>query len=185
MHLSKSLKLVKTITTKETQYQPYDPSKPLKLGESIVTEEVNYRTLFAGQFFPELECPDVFKDDLDAYLKPKLISRLAYREPRGLNHSYAQATCATQVGCIDIPKLDFAKMATTVMIKAALSESRLVWVPMSELKGQWVLQREWDEYKKRITQDARVKKAARKWIEAKEIAEFTAHHFAYDLKPGV
>ncbi len=175
VHLSKTLKLVKTITTAETQYQPYDPSKPLKLGEMIVTEEVHYRTLLAGQFFPELECPDLFKDDTDANLKPKLVSRIAYREPRGLNASYAQATCRTPVGCIDMPKLDFAKMATTAMIKAALSESRLIWVPMSELKGQWVLQRAWDEYKKRVTQDTRDKKSIRKWIEAKEIAEFSAH----------
>jgi hypothetical protein len=175
VHLFKTIKLVKQISNAAVKYSPYDPSVPLKPGESLVTEKVNYRTLGPGQSFPGIDSPDLFKHITDSNLKGKLVSRLTYSEPRGLNLSYCQATCKTAVGCIDIPKLDFAKLATEAMVKAAISESRLVCVPMSELKNQWMLQREWTEFKKRVSQETRDKVAARKWVEEQGLADFSAH----------
>ena len=177
---SGSVRLIKTISvirqnpnSKKKQFVCYTPQVPLTNDQTLVQQQAEYVTRHRGEFFPDLDNPDMYHEE-DMNVKQKVITRLTYNEPRGLNRAYATVSCKAPVVIIDMPKLDFAKLASLSMISTAIEESKGIKLPMIELQKQWILQNEWDAYKKRVMEETTYKRDAERKLVNEGLMEYSA-----------
>lgn len=144
---SKTLSVIKT--TDGSKYLHHDPSTPLRKNQILSYFNVSYASCRNGQQFPEPDDPYLYDYEDDLTIKQKLLNRLTYLEPRGLNLSFSTIKCKTPAVCMDMNTLDFVKIATPAMIQKALMNSVKFRVSDQELTKQLILQHEWDLYRKK------------------------------------
>jgi hypothetical protein len=132
-----------------SKYFPYNESIKLKKFQRIEDQMIDYSTLVPGDFFPEIpnaeqliQMPHSQKTDLIAYL--------SYNEPRGLVRSFGAAECIGPCVILEISRLDFAKLAPSQVIANVIQDSDKCKMPIRDIQKQWIVRREWQEFKSRM-----------------------------------
>ncbi|KAI8914680.1 hypothetical protein BC831DRAFT_407873 [Entophlyctis helioformis] len=137
-------------------------TQPIRKGEERIQETVSLAEIHEGASFPEpLPAGVVASTTAD---RLDLISKINDHDALSLNRSYVSVIAVNPVVCITMERIDFARIMSWGMLKNLLDSSILFSIPVEAMQDQFVIQKGWDAYKRKIVEEMMLRRTGEKWV---------------------
>ncbi|KAL2914145.1 hypothetical protein HK105_206403 [Polyrhizophydium stewartii] len=134
-------------------------TQPMRKGEQRVLESVALAEIGPGESFPE-PLPSGVSGNLSDRLD--MISKINDHDALSMNRSYVTVVAVKPVVCVTMERIDFARIMSWGMFKVLLESSMIYSIPVEAMQDQWILQKGWEDYKRRIVGETMLNRPPRK-----------------------